>query len=112
VACVISGILLLIASISGTREPNIITGIMLLYSVSVALPCNIAYPISLDLLPNSKGKISAFYNSFRLLLTAVGVEVVGCYYNGSFFPIGITIGTTIICAVFFMYHAKLNISDV
>jgi DHA1 family bicyclomycin/chloramphenicol resistance-like MFS transporter len=88
--CAMGGALFLILSLFVPDNPLYITGAMLLFSIGAVFPCNIIYPISLEILPKSSGRSAALMNSIRLLLTAGAVQGVGIFYDGSFFPIGIT----------------------
>lgn len=78
-----------LVSLYATDNPILITTLVGIYLIPFVLPMNILYPISLDLIPNSKGKAAAMVNFGRLLLSAIGLECVGMFYNGFFFPIAI-----------------------
>jgi DHA1 family bicyclomycin/chloramphenicol resistance-like MFS transporter len=98
--CAIGGILFLILSLFVVDNPLYITGAMLIFSIGAVFPCNIIYPLSLEILPNSSGRSAALTNSMRLLLTAGAVQGVGIFYDGSFLPIGMTQFFSIMVGVF------------
>jgi len=72
-------------------NPWLITIFMSLYVMPFILPVNILYPLSLDILPDSKGRAAAMINFGRLAFSAAGVELVSYVYNGHFAPIAIFI---------------------
>jgi MFS transporter, DHA1 family, multidrug resistance protein len=87
--CGISGALLLTLGLFVPDNPVYITAAMMVFSVGAVFPCNIIYPLSLNILPNSSGRAAALTNGLRLLLTALTVQGVGIVYEGYFKPIGI-----------------------
>jgi MFS transporter, DHA1 family, multidrug resistance protein len=40
-------------------------------------------------MPNAKGKITALFTSIRLIMTAISLQIVSYFYNGSFVHLGI-----------------------
>ncbi len=45
----------------------------------------------LEAIPDGKARMTAIFTSARLIITAVGLQLVGWLYNGTFAPLGITI---------------------
>lgn len=78
--------------------PWLITVIMSLYVMPFVFPINILYPLSLEILPDSKGRAAAMINFGRLAFSAVGVELVSYFYTGYFAPIAIFIFTFTVLA--------------
>jgi MFS transporter, DHA1 family, multidrug resistance protein len=72
-------------------NPWLITIFMSLYVMPFILPVNILYPLSLEILPDSKGRAAAMINFGRLAFSAAGVELVSYVYTGHFAPIAIFI---------------------
>jgi MFS transporter, DHA1 family, multidrug resistance protein len=72
-------------------RPWLITIVMSLYVMPFILPVNILYPLSLEILPDSKGRAAAMINFGRLAFSAAGVELVSYVYTGHFAPIAIFI---------------------
>jgi MFS transporter, DHA1 family, multidrug resistance protein len=93
--CALSSVLFVVLSFGEVGNPLLITSVMLIFSVGAVFPCNILYPTSLEILPNSSARAAALLNSLRLLLTAAAVQGVGIFYDGSFFPIGMTMFFTL-----------------
>lgn len=77
-------------------KPLVITFFMICYVVSNVAIVNILYPILLEIIPGAKGRTSSFFQAIRLLINAVGVQMIGYYYNGYFYPLGIFIAVTMI----------------
>ena len=75
----------------------------MLWSMGVAMPINILYPISLEVIEGAKGRIAAAIQSSRLLLTAFGLQFVGYLYAGSFQPLGLTMVVTFSIGLYGVY---------
>jgi MFS transporter, DHA1 family, multidrug resistance protein len=71
------------------RDPMIITIVLATASASLAIPFSILWPLSLETMPNAKGKITALFTSIRLIMTAISLQIVSYFYNGSFVHLGI-----------------------
>lgn len=104
--CVISGLSFLILGVIDIRQPLILTIIMIVFAVAAVFPCNILYPFSLNIMENSAGRVTALINCFRLLLTAIAVEVIGYFYNDSFMPLGLTM---FLCLAFACYTLRKGV---
>jgi DHA1 family bicyclomycin/chloramphenicol resistance-like MFS transporter len=95
----ISGFLILITGLSGSNNPLIITGSMLLFSAGAVFPINILYPISLNVIPHAKGRIAAIIMAVRLIFTAIALELVSYYYQGNFLIISLVMCICIIITI-------------
>lgn len=82
------------------RSALVITLVMSVFAGACAIPSVILYPLGLNAIPEAKGKISAVQVASRLGLTAVGLQVAGYIYDGTFVPIGILL-FAIMLSVFF-----------
>ena len=81
------------------KNPLVITLCMAIASAGVSLPINMLYPYSLEILKNTKGRTSALISGVRLILSSLGLWLVGYTYNGTFLPIGIWIVVTMGLAI-------------
>lgn len=96
--CFYFGIIFIILFILGSsalvilniNNPLIITIVTLLLSLGVIYPVNILWPLLLEAVPNGKARMTAIFTSARLILTAIGLQLVGWLYNDTFAPLGIT----------------------
>ena len=84
----IGSIILIICNIN---NPLTITIVTLLLSLGVIYPINILWPLLLEAIPDGKARMTGIFTSARLILTAIGLQLVGLLYNGTFAPLGIII---------------------
>jgi DHA1 family bicyclomycin/chloramphenicol resistance-like MFS transporter len=87
-ALVVFTLLLVIASWSDVRHPMLILMLMLIECVAMVFPINVLYPRVLAMIEGGSGKISALINSGRLILSALGMQVVGHFYQHNFASVG------------------------
>jgi MFS transporter, DHA1 family, multidrug resistance protein len=85
------------------RSPNIITAVLMVLSVGLIIPINILWPMSLEAVEGAKGRITAAMLSGRLVLTAVVIQIVSYFYQGSFFHIGIAMCVCLVVGLYFMF---------
>lgn len=76
--------------VSATQNPLLITLVAMLMGAGAVFPMNILFPLALTVVPDAKGRATAFFMAARLVLTAVMLELVSYFYVGTFFPIGLT----------------------
>jgi len=100
--CGVSAILFALIMFFDIQNPIIITGIMVILAIGMVFPINILYPQSLQVIENSKGRAAALISSFRLITTALALELVSYFYDGKFLPIGLLIFFSLIIAAFFI----------
>jgi len=108
ILCFITTSIMLLIALFGIHQPMIITASMLVLAAVVVFPFNILYPLSLEIIPNSKARTAALMNAGRLSLTALALSCVSYIYAGTFLPIGITIfiTTSIALGFFSIFHRK------
>ena len=108
ILCGLSAFIILSIALLEINQPFVITGAMLILAAVVVFPFNILYPLSLEVLENSKARIAALINAGRLLLTALALSAVSYIYAGTFLPVGITIFITtgIALGFFEVLHRK------
>lgn len=73
----------IILAIFNINDLLIITAVMLLLSLGVIYPINILWPMLLEAIPDGKARMTAIFTSARLIITAVGLQLVGWLYNGT-----------------------------
>jgi DHA1 family bicyclomycin/chloramphenicol resistance-like MFS transporter len=86
------------------RNPLAITSVLLILSTGCAFPITILFPASLNVIPNAKGKITAMIFSSRMIITSVSLQIVGYFYIGRFFEIGVALSVTLALAFWFYYR--------
>lgn len=72
---------------------------MLVLTISHVIPSTILYPICLNYMPQAKGKVSAIIQGSRLIVTAMGLQVAGYFYQGSFQSIGVMISSFMLLGI-------------
>ena len=109
--CFVSSVYLFVVFLAATtilialdvRNPITITLVCLIISVANVFPINILWPLSLEAVKNAKGRIAAIHMSSRLLVTAVSVQIVSYFYNGSFIQLGIAMCVTLLIGMWTCY---------
>lgn len=87
--CAIAMSLLVLMLLERQENPISITFTMLILAMGAVFPVNILYPLSLEVVPNSKARSAALITASRLLVTSLALQAVGYVYQGSFAPIGV-----------------------
>lgn len=103
ILCLLSACTILFIALFGINKPIVITSAMLVLSVAVVFPFNILYPLSLEVLEDSKARTSALINAGRLLFVSGALSIVSYVYAGTFLPIGITIFLSVSIALCFFW---------
>lgn len=85
------------------RNPIIITLVCMVISLANVFPINILWPLSLETVKNAKGRITAIHVSSRLIITAISVQVVSYFYNGSFIQLGLAMCITLLIGMWTCY---------
>lgn len=74
-----------------SHAPLWITVVMIILSIGQIIPSNILYPLSLNFMPESKGKVAGLIQAGRLVFSALSLQIAGYFYDGSFKNIGLII---------------------
>jgi len=108
ILCFSTVLIILFIALVGIHQPMVITGAMLILAAVVVFPFNILYPLSLEVVENSKARAAALMNAGRLLLTALVLSCVSYLYAGTFLPIGVAIFavTSVALCFFGVIHRK------
>ena len=90
--CASIGTVALIAvSIWAPTSPMLLTGCMLFYAFGSSWMMAVYFAEGMEILPDIKGVTASLLTSGRLLLTAVIVGVVSHLYDGTVYPLVISI---------------------
>lgn len=93
----------------------IITLAMLLFVIAQIIPTTILYPLTLNFMPQAKGRVSAVIQGGRLIFAALSLQIAGYVYQGSFQQIGIIITSFIVVAALTLFgvtrHRELMASE-
>ena len=101
--CIASMVMMMGLAITKIQSPMLITGALLILSAGIVFPVHIFYPYSLEVIENAKGRIAAIILAVRLLLTAIGLEVVSYLYEGNFNVIAYAMCLCLTIGMMFMY---------
>lgn len=104
IICFILSILMAIVAILQINSAFLITLLMSLYGAAVVLPIQILFPVALQVIANSKGRISALMNSIRLILTAVVLEIISYFYAGDFLLLGLSVVLLMMASLVMFRH--------
>jgi DHA1 family bicyclomycin/chloramphenicol resistance-like MFS transporter len=104
-----SVILTIIATIFNVQTPIFITFIMLIISIANIIPVNVLWPIAIDIIPEAKGRVTAYVTSSRLIFTAISVQIAGYFHNGTFIPLGIMM--SIFLFIGYIFLSKILIQE-
>lgn len=80
-----------VVALCDTRNPLLITILMCLFAMPMVVPVNIIYPLSLDVIPETKSRAAALVNVARLVGSAICIEFVSYIYDGRFMQLGLLI---------------------
>lgn len=86
------------------NSPLLITISMQFLALGIIFPVNILWPLSLEVIPDAKGRIAALIVGSRLLLTSVGLQVVSYFYQGRFISLGISLFLMTLIMFWFCYR--------
>lgn len=106
--CIMSLMILAWVTWIDSANPLLITFALLPFSIFVALPITILYPISLNFLPHAKGRIAALLQGSRLLFMALGLQIAGYYYQHSFQNIGIILTGCFFLSILALFFSIRN----
>jgi MFS transporter, DHA1 family, multidrug resistance protein len=71
-----------------TKDPVIITGVMLLQSLGVIFPINVLWPLMLESVPDARGRLGALAVGTRLIVTAMSIQIASYFYDGTIRSLG------------------------
>lgn len=100
-----------LVTIMNSQSPLLITLAFIPFIIGQVIPSAILYPLCLNFMPKAKGRVSAVIQGSRLVFCALGLQVAGFYYRGSFQNIGIIlagfIGLVVVTLFLVMKNGEL-----
>jgi DHA1 family bicyclomycin/chloramphenicol resistance-like MFS transporter len=91
-----------------SANPLFITLAFLPFVISEIIPSNLLFPLCLNFIPQAKGKIAAILQGSRLIFSALSLQLVGYFYQGSFQNIGIIISVFILMVIITQFFVIRN----
>lgn len=104
----VSLIMIALVTFLNSSSPLFITLAILLFVIGQIIPTTLLYPLCLNFMPQAKGRVSAIIQGGRLIFTALGLQIAGYFYQGSFQNIGIIITSFIFIAVITLFFVIKN----
>jgi MFS transporter, DHA1 family, multidrug resistance protein len=83
-------------------HPLFITLLMCGFSIGLVFPINVLYPVCLEIVPEAKGRASAFIMATRLIANGIAVELIGYVYNHHYYPIALFTGAATLVSYYFI----------
>jgi DHA1 family bicyclomycin/chloramphenicol resistance-like MFS transporter len=85
-------------------NPLWITICMVGEGIGLGLTVNVLWLAAVDVLPNTKSRASALLRAGQLLVTGIGLEIVGFFYNHTFYPIALCMFICMMGALWMIRH--------
>ncbi len=101
---IISAIVTTFVTIIDSHNPLLIT----VAFIGQVIPSTILYPLCLNFIPQAKGRISSIIQGGRLIFAAIGLQMAGYFYQGSFQNIGIVISIFVCIAIISLFFVIKN----
>lgn len=95
----LSIISLVMTLFSGTTNPLTITLSFIPFIIAQIIPGTILYPMSLHILPEAKGRVAAVISAGGYIVSAIGLQIAGYFYEGSFLSLGLILIGFIVIAL-------------
>ena len=86
-----------------SSNPLLITSVFIIFIMGQIIPSTLLYPLSLNFMPQLKGRISAIMQGGRLIFSAIGLQLAGYFYQGSFQNIGIIVDSFTLLAIITLF---------
>lgn len=94
----------LILFIVNTQNPLIITGVMLLMSMGIIYPCNLIWPLFLNIMPEAKSRLAGCFMALRMIMTAVILQLITYTYAHNVRPTALALFVIIILGFYVLYY--------
>jgi MFS transporter, DHA1 family, multidrug resistance protein len=104
----LSLIVMTFLTVFNSKKPLVITLGFLLFIVSQIVPSVILYPLSLNLLPHLKARVSALIQGIKLIFTALGLQVASYFYQHTFQSTGTVLIVFMIAAILTLWLVIRN----
>lgn len=101
-------IVFLLIAFLDVKDPLLITLSFAFYSIGTIIPIIIIYPICINFKSYAKAKTSSMIGMMRLIFTAIGLQIMGYCYNGTFQNIGIILSVSILVSVVTLFFIIRN----
>ncbi|MBS0653832.1 MAG: multidrug effflux MFS transporter [Verrucomicrobia bacterium] len=93
--CIVGGIVIALGALVAPRDPYSQTLGMILYALGANWIIGLYFPEGMEILPHIKGITASLMTSARLLVAAIVVGMTSALYNGTIYPLALTVIATI-----------------
>lgn len=100
---------LCLALFTKTMNPLTITLSFIPFIIAQIIPGTILYPLSLHVLPALKGRVAAVISASSFIVSGIGLQAAGYYYQGSFLSLGAVLMAFIALAFLLLCWVVLQI---
>ena len=101
---IFSLISLLYVTFLQNHNPLWITLAFIPFVIGQIIPGNLIYPLYLNLMPESKGRLTALIQGGRLIFASIGLQIAGYFYDGSFHTIGLMVSGVVFMGIAVMFY--------
>jgi DHA1 family bicyclomycin/chloramphenicol resistance-like MFS transporter len=101
--CIFGLIVIILLTVLDIKNPLLISLGFLPISIGAIVPSTIIYPLCINYMPQAKGRVSGLCQGIRLIFTAIGLEITGYFYVGSFQNIGIIISIFVLASIITLF---------
>ena len=95
-------------SLLDSSKALLITLAFIPFVIGQIIPSTILYPLSLNFMPEAKGRVSALIQGTRLIFSALSLQIAGYFYQGTFLNIGIIIAGFIFAGIITLFYIIKN----
>lgn len=99
ILCITGGLLIATGAWIAPRDPYSQTSAMILYAFGANWIIGLYFPEGMEILPHIKGITASLMTSARLLVAAFLVGLTSTLYNGTIYPLAITVAATVVMIV-------------
>lgn len=103
---------LCLALLTKTINPLMITLSFIPFIIAQIIPGTILYPLSLHALPEAKGRIAAIISAASFIVSAIGLQTAGYFYEGSFLSLGSILIAFIVVALLLLCWVVVRLKPV
>lgn len=97
-----------VTALLDSLNPLLITLAFLPFIIGQIIPSTILYPLCLNFMPQAKGRVSALIKGGLFIFSALGLQLAGYVYRGSFRNIGIIITGFILFGIVTLFFVIKN----
>ena len=87
--CIVGVLTVLSVTVMDSPHPLLITCAFFPFAIGQVIPVAILFPLTLNFMPHLKGRVSSFIYIGRLVVSGLGLQLAGYWYQGNFRATGV-----------------------